>query len=96
MGISAFVLFETGSKVPLNDLLQYTEAFCSELNLFYGISYKKENGNSQLKHVRANISDLPFVESSSRQLCIDYYDEPYEFQNISWIVYTKLDIKNKG
>lgn len=84
MGISAFVLFETGSNIPLTDLLQYTEDLCTELNLFYGISFKKENGNNQLKHVRANLSDLPFVESSSRQLCIDFYDEPYEFQNISF------------
>jgi hypothetical protein len=52
VGISAFVLFETGSNIPLTDILQYTEDFCTELNLFYRISYKKENGNSQLKHVR--------------------------------------------
>ncbi|PYE41858.1 hypothetical protein HUB98_07215 [Paenibacillus barcinonensis] len=48
------------------------------------LSFKKENGENQLKHVRASISDLPFVESSSRQLCIDFYDEPYGFQNISF------------
>ncbi|WP_339314132.1 hypothetical protein [Paenibacillus sp. FSL M7-0896] len=84
MGISAYVLFETGSNILLTDLLKYTEDFCAELNLFYGITYKKENSNKQLKHVRANISDRPFVESTSRQLCIDFYDEPYEFQSISF------------
>nr|WP_145406426.1 hypothetical protein [Paenibacillus xylanexedens] len=84
MGISAFVLFETGSNIPLTNLLKYTEDFCAELNLLYGISFKKEKGENQLKHVRASISELPFVEISSRQLCIDFYDEPYEFQNISF------------
>ncbi|WII39024.1 hypothetical protein [Paenibacillus thiaminolyticus] len=37
-----------------------------------------------LKYSRVYISDTPFRENYSRQICFSVYDEPYEYQIVSF------------
>ncbi|MCT1398469.1 hypothetical protein M4D81_05555 [Paenibacillus sp. p3-SID867] len=84
MGISAFLLFKRGDSAPVNDLLRDLKKICIEEKLFFDSDEETYDSEGTLKYTRVYISDLPFRENYSRTLCFSVYDEPYEYQFVSF------------
>lgn len=84
MGISSFLLFKRGESTPANDLLRNLNNICIEENLFFDSDEETYNSEGTLKYTRVYISDIPFRENYSRPLCFSVYDEPYEYQIVSF------------
>lgn len=84
MGISSFLLFERGESTPANELLRDLNKICIEENLFFDSEAETYDSEGTLKYTRVYISDLPFRDNYSRPLCFSVYDEPYEYQLVSF------------
>lgn len=84
MGISSFLLFKRGESTPANDLLGNLNKICMEEKLFFDSDGETYDDEGTLKYTRVYISDLPFGENYSRTLCFSVYDEPYEYQLVSF------------
>lgn len=84
MGMSSFLLFNCGVSTPANDLLRDIKKICIEENLFFDTDEETYNSEGTLKYTRVYISDTPFRENYSRPLCFSVYDEPYEYQIVSF------------
>jgi len=84
MGISSFLLFKRGDSAPANDLLRDLKKICLEENLFFDSDAETYDSEGTLKYTRVYISDLPFSQNYSRTLCFNVYDEPYEYQFVSF------------
>ncbi|MGZ7440988.1 hypothetical protein [Paenibacillus sp. TH7-28] len=84
MGISTFLLFKRGESIAANDLLSNIKNLCIRENLFFDTDEEKFNIGGVLKYSRVYISDIPFEEDYSRQLCFSLYDEPYDYQTVSF------------
>lgn len=84
MGISSFLLFGCGESTPANDLLRNLNEICIKENLFFDSDEQTYNSEELLKYSRVYISDIPFRENYSRPLCFSVYDEPYEYQIVSF------------
>lgn len=84
MGISTFLLFERGKSAPAYDLLRSLNSICINENLFFDNDEDCSSSEGTLKYSRAYISDRPFKEDYSRPLGFSVYDEPYEYQIISF------------
>jgi len=84
MGMSSFLLFKRGESAPANDLLRDLNKICIEENLFFDCDEETYDSEGTLKYTRVYISDLPFSENYSRTLCFSVYDEPYEYQLVSF------------
>lgn len=84
MGISTFLLFKRGESITVNDLLSNIKNLCLRENLFFDSDEEKFNDEGTLKYSRVYISDIPFRENYSRQLCFSLYDDPYEYQIVSF------------
>ncbi|MBO2945986.1 hypothetical protein JJQ72_18565 [Paenibacillus sp. F411] len=84
MGMSSFLLFKRGESNPANDLLRDLNKICVEENLFFDSDEESFDSDGALKYTRVYISDLPFREDYSRTLSFSVYDEPYEYQLVSF------------
>lgn len=84
MGMSSFLLFKRGESIPANDLLRDLNKICIEENLFFDNDEETYDRDGTLKYTRVYISDIPFRENYSRTICFSLYDEPYEYQLVSF------------
>ncbi|MCA1294981.1 hypothetical protein LBW89_18370 [Paenibacillus sp. alder61] len=84
MGISTFLLFECGKSIAANDLLWSINNLCIRDHLYFDTEEEKYTINGDLKYCRVYISDFPFTEECSRPLCFSLFDEPYEYQTVSF------------
>jgi len=80
MSISCSVLVKEGSNINATDLYSVLEKICSYEKLVIEMNTKEIDKTDRIKVIRTNISDLPFDRDSSRQLCVDIFDEPYKFK----------------
>ncbi|WP_138755670.1 hypothetical protein [Paenibacillus sinopodophylli] len=84
MGMSSFLLFKRGESTSANDLLRDLKKICIEENLFFDSDEETYDSEGTLKYTRVYISDIPFRENYSRTLCFSVYDEPHDFQIVSF------------
>ncbi|KQY90205.1 hypothetical protein ASD24_25225 [Paenibacillus sp. Root52] len=84
MGTSSFLLFKTGESISAKELLSSIHKVCVQENLFFDSDEDTYNNEGILKYARVYISDMPFRENYSRTLCFSVYDEPYEYQVVSF------------
>ncbi|MDN4604872.1 hypothetical protein P5G61_26840 [Paenibacillus sp. F6_3S_P_1C] len=84
MGMSSFVLFRHGDSNTANNLFNTINNICTKEKLFFDNDEKTYNSEGALKYTRIYISDTPFKENYSRTLSFSVYDEPYEFQTVTY------------
>lgn len=81
MGISCSILFSKNSYVSASSLLNTIQDICHDKNFILYEGLKETNESQKIKSVRTNISDMAFSQNVSRQLCVDIFDEPYQFKD---------------
>ncbi|WP_415640158.1 hypothetical protein, partial [Paenibacillus taichungensis] len=84
MGISSFILFRHGKSIPTYLISSATRNICEKEKLFFDKDEETYNSEGALKYTRLYISDTPFKENYSRTLSFSVYDEPYEFQTVTY------------
>ncbi|MFC9706627.1 hypothetical protein ACFTRD_00545 [Paenibacillus sp. NPDC056933] len=84
MGLSSFILFRHGKSMPTYLLSSAARNICKKENLFFDNDEETYNSEGALKYTRLYISDTPFKENYSRTLSFSVYDEPYEFQTVTY------------
>ncbi|CAM4440118.1 hypothetical protein [Paenibacillus xylanexedens] len=84
MGMSSFVLFKRGGSTSVSNLLSTIKNICMKEKLFFDNDEETYDSEGALKYTRLYISDTPFKENYSRTLSFSVYDEPYEFQTVTY------------
>ncbi|WP_440116664.1 hypothetical protein [Paenibacillus sp. QZ-Y1] len=84
MGISSFILFRHGKSMPTYLLSSAAGNICRKEKFFFDNDEETYNSEGALKYTRLYISDMPFKENYSRTLSFSVYDEPYEFQTVTY------------
>ncbi|KAA2302450.1 hypothetical protein FY526_19785, partial [Clostridioides difficile] len=84
MGMSSFVLFKRGESTSASNLLSTINNICIQEKLFFDNDEENYNSEGTLKYTRLYISDTPFKENYARTLSFSVYDEPYEFQTVTY------------
>ncbi|MDQ0171879.1 hypothetical protein [Paenibacillus tundrae] len=84
MGTSSFLLFKREESIPAIDLLMRINKICKKEKLYFDSDEKVFNNEGKLIYTRIYVSDVPFRENYSRTLCFSVYDEPYEYQVVSF------------
>ncbi|MGL4393729.1 MAG: hypothetical protein ACRCS8_00670 [Brevinema sp.] len=80
MGITCSMLVKEDSNIKATSLYATLKKICSDGNLIIGVNIKEVDETDRVKLIRTNISDVPLDKDSSRQLCVDIFDEPYKFK----------------
>ncbi len=81
MGASAYILFEAGKSKSASELVSLVLDLCDKENLFFAFDIERFDNANRLKYKRLGISNISFSErNSSKQICLNIYDEPYQFQ----------------
>ncbi|MEY8743847.1 hypothetical protein [Paenibacillus tundrae] len=83
MGTSSVLLFKREESIPAIDLLMRINKICKKEKLYFDCDEKVFIGE-KLIYTRIYVSDVPFRENYSRTLCFSVYDEPYEYQVVSF------------
>ncbi|MGQ8870652.1 hypothetical protein [Paenibacillus sp. TSA_86.1] len=84
MSISSFIVFKCKKSTPAYNLLNRIKTFCTEEALFFDSDDEKYDIEGVLKYTRIYISDKPFKEHYSRTISFSLYDEPYDFQFVTF------------
>lgn len=84
MGTSSVLLFKREESIPAINLLMRINKICKKEKLYFDSDEKVFNNEGKLIYTRIYVSDVPFRENYSRTLCFSVYDEPYEYQVVSF------------
>ncbi len=83
MSSAAFILFEEGKSIPISQLSSTVKEICEKEHIFFNDCHLSDRYDEagKLKYENICISNIPFTEENlSRQICLNIYDEPYEYR----------------
>ncbi|MGO4532651.1 hypothetical protein AB4Z30_26510 [Paenibacillus sp. 2TAF8] len=84
MSISSFIVFECKKSPSAYHLLNRFRPLCTKESLFFDSDDEKYDIEGVLKYTRIYISDKPFKEDYARTISFSLYDEPHDFQIVTF------------